>query len=368
MDLLAALILSCSFHYDDHLVEALARKLSITNQYFGGDLSDLNTYDSAKSLIDANRIVDAIIAKGDRPAVGFMAVPVTWAARFGRTTDDLFDGCTNISIATAMLSESTYAPSRLTITALKNTRLTGADSSSHHPPCATAPFAALKSTSTSPAYPKTSFPKPPNWTPRPPTQTSTLQRLAAPSFLTTPTPLGFTNRSTGAARDCFSLLPSQSRQRRRPPLHGLLSSRRRLRPTAPPRRHRPPPRRGGNCRSASVLPLAGRGAPAPTRLFPHRQHPPVAAHAVTAADTQKRRDRIPSGRGALQVLSTVTTPSMPLDLPHSWPTFPRRLHHPLHGPLATGYASAPGPKTLRQLPLPSRQSRRWPRAALLPDL
>jgi hypothetical protein len=117
-------------------------------------------------------------------------------------------------------STSTYAPSRLTITALKNTRLAGADSSSHHPPCATASFAALKSTSTSPAYPKTSFPKPPNWTPRPPTQTSTLQRLAAPSFLTTPTPLGFTNRSTGAARDCFSLLPSQSRQRRRPPLHG----------------------------------------------------------------------------------------------------------------------------------------------------
>jgi len=74
MDLLAALILSCSFHYDDHLVEALARKLSITNQYFVGDLSDLNTYDSAKSVADAHRIVDAIIAKGDRPAVGFMAV------------------------------------------------------------------------------------------------------------------------------------------------------------------------------------------------------------------------------------------------------------------------------------------------------
>jgi hypothetical protein len=105
MDVLVALILSCSLHFDDHLVEALARKLSITNQYFVGDLSDLNTYDSAKSVADARRIVDAIIAKGDRPAVGFMAVPVTWAARFGRTTDDLFDGCTNISIATAMLSD-----------------------------------------------------------------------------------------------------------------------------------------------------------------------------------------------------------------------------------------------------------------------
>ena len=109
MDLLAALILCCSFHSDDHLVEALARKLRITNQYFVGNLSDLNTYDSAKSIADAHRIVDAIIAKGDRPAVGFMAVPITWAARFGRTTDDLFDGCTNISIATAMLSEYEHA-------------------------------------------------------------------------------------------------------------------------------------------------------------------------------------------------------------------------------------------------------------------
>jgi hypothetical protein len=74
-----------------------------------GDLSDLNTYDSAKSVADPHRIVDATIAKGDRPAVGFMAVPVTWAARFGRTTDDLFDGCINISIATAMVSEFEHA-------------------------------------------------------------------------------------------------------------------------------------------------------------------------------------------------------------------------------------------------------------------
>jgi hypothetical protein len=64
-----------SFHYGDQLVEALARKLSITSQYFVGDLSDLNTYGSAKSVADAHRIVDAIIAQGDRPAVGFMACP-----------------------------------------------------------------------------------------------------------------------------------------------------------------------------------------------------------------------------------------------------------------------------------------------------
>lgn len=47
MDVLLALILSCSVHTDDHLVEALAAKLSLDNQYFVGDLSNLNTYDNA---------------------------------------------------------------------------------------------------------------------------------------------------------------------------------------------------------------------------------------------------------------------------------------------------------------------------------
>jgi hypothetical protein len=143
MDLLAALILSCSFHYDDHLVEALARKLSITNQYFVGDLSDLNTYDSAKSVADAHRIVDAIIAKGDRPAVGFMAVPVTWAARFGRTTDDFLTAApTSRSPPRCCPNTSTHAPSSPTIGALTSTRLAGAASNSRPPPCATASFAA----------------------------------------------------------------------------------------------------------------------------------------------------------------------------------------------------------------------------------
>lgn len=105
MDVLLALILSCSVHPDDHLVEALAAKLSLDNQYFVGDLSNLNTYDNAHSVTDAKKIVDAILAKGGRPAVGYLSVPVTWASHFGRTVDQLFDGCTNIGVATAMLSE-----------------------------------------------------------------------------------------------------------------------------------------------------------------------------------------------------------------------------------------------------------------------
>jgi hypothetical protein len=34
----------------------------------------------------------------------YPCVPLEWAARFGRQPRDLFDGCTNIAIATSMYS------------------------------------------------------------------------------------------------------------------------------------------------------------------------------------------------------------------------------------------------------------------------
>ncbi len=105
MDQLVALILACSLHFDDHLVEALARKLSMSNQLFVGDFATLDTFESVRSVPDGRQVVDRITARGGRPAIGYMAVPVEWAARFGRPIDDLFDGCTNIAVATAMLSE-----------------------------------------------------------------------------------------------------------------------------------------------------------------------------------------------------------------------------------------------------------------------
>ncbi len=105
MDVLLALILSCSVHLDDSLVQALSYKLSMGNQFFVGDLSTLETYDGAKSIADARRIVTAIRMAGGRAAVGYMAIPVEWAARFGREPDGLFDGCTNIGIGTSMLSD-----------------------------------------------------------------------------------------------------------------------------------------------------------------------------------------------------------------------------------------------------------------------
>ena len=105
MDVLLTLILSCSLHTDDRLVQALAYRLSVGNQFFVGDLSTLNTYDSAKTAAEAIKIANAIKVSGGRPAVGLMAIPLDWAPRFGRTPEELFDGCTNISIGTAMLSD-----------------------------------------------------------------------------------------------------------------------------------------------------------------------------------------------------------------------------------------------------------------------
>lgn len=105
MDVLLALILSCSLHPDDDLVLALASTLSQSNQFFVGDLSNLETYDSAKSAADVLRIATRVKDAGGRPAIGYLAVPLEWAARFGRTPEDLTDGCTNIAIATAMLAD-----------------------------------------------------------------------------------------------------------------------------------------------------------------------------------------------------------------------------------------------------------------------
>src|SRR5579884_4311780 len=79
-------------------------KLSLGNQYFVGDLSTLDTYDTARSRAEARRVAEAIAARGGRPAVGYLAIPISLAPRFGRSIDELFDGCVNIGIGTAMLS------------------------------------------------------------------------------------------------------------------------------------------------------------------------------------------------------------------------------------------------------------------------
>ena len=103
MDLLTV-ILACSLHPDDRLVEAFIRKVSDANPFFLGDYVSLVTHDDLTSAEEVLNLAASISEKGGRPAVGLMAIPISWAARFNRTPTDLLDACTNISIGTAMMA------------------------------------------------------------------------------------------------------------------------------------------------------------------------------------------------------------------------------------------------------------------------
>ena len=103
MDLLTV-ILACSLHPDDRLVEAFIRKVSGANPLFVGDYVSLETHDDLTSTDQVLELAASISEKGGRPALGLMAIPISWAARFNRTPMDLLDACTNVSIGTAMMA------------------------------------------------------------------------------------------------------------------------------------------------------------------------------------------------------------------------------------------------------------------------
>jgi hypothetical protein len=104
MDVLTV-ILACSLHPDDQLVRTLVDVQSSGNRFFVGDLRTLKTNDSLRSADDALRFAEDLQRRGGRPAVGLLGVPVDWAQRFGRAPEELFDACTNVSIATAAFSD-----------------------------------------------------------------------------------------------------------------------------------------------------------------------------------------------------------------------------------------------------------------------
>lgn len=104
MDILT-LVLACSLHLDDALVTALIHQVSDDNPLLVGDLVTLDTHDHLTSIAEAKAAVADILKRGGRPAVGLMGIPISWAARFGHSPDDLFDACTNIAIGSAVLSE-----------------------------------------------------------------------------------------------------------------------------------------------------------------------------------------------------------------------------------------------------------------------
>jgi hypothetical protein len=85
-------------------VTTLVDVQSSGNFFFVGDLKTLKTNDDLHSAADALRFAESVQSRGGRPAVGLLGVPLEWAARYGRTPIELFDGCTNISIGTAALT------------------------------------------------------------------------------------------------------------------------------------------------------------------------------------------------------------------------------------------------------------------------
>jgi hypothetical protein len=104
MDVLA-IILACSLHPDDQLVRTLVDVQSNGNRFFVGDLRTLKTNDSLRSAADALRFAEDLRRQGGNPAVGLLGVPLEWSERFGRAPMELFDACTNVSIATAAFSD-----------------------------------------------------------------------------------------------------------------------------------------------------------------------------------------------------------------------------------------------------------------------
>lgn len=103
MDILT-LILACSVYPDDTVVRAMVDLASQGNQHFVGDLTTLATFDKTSSSRDADRLVNELTRQGGRPVVGLMGVPPGWAQRYGRARSELYDGCVNIWVATAVLS------------------------------------------------------------------------------------------------------------------------------------------------------------------------------------------------------------------------------------------------------------------------
>jgi len=110
-----AIILACSLHPDDALVRALVDVQSSGNTFFVGDLATLKTNDGLASADAALRYAEDLARHGGRPAVGLLGVPLSWAARYGRSPIELFDGCTDVAIATAAFAEyqARCAPARL---------------------------------------------------------------------------------------------------------------------------------------------------------------------------------------------------------------------------------------------------------------
>jgi|HubBroStandDraft_1064217.scaffolds.fasta_scaffold01951_10 hypothetical protein len=106
---LPSILLTCSLHFDDPLVRALAESNSHSNPYFVFDPSidptEVVPPADPMTLDGALARAQEVSAKHAVPLLGLMEVPPAWMAAFGRELGDAFDPCTNVAVGTAMLSQ-----------------------------------------------------------------------------------------------------------------------------------------------------------------------------------------------------------------------------------------------------------------------
>lgn len=113
---IAALLLACSVHPDDALLAAIAQVYGRGNRYAIIDVSfrtldrdDAGVGLTASSSATARAAVERILALGGEPVLGLLPVRPEWAQEFGMNWDALFEGCANVQVASAKLSELDYA-------------------------------------------------------------------------------------------------------------------------------------------------------------------------------------------------------------------------------------------------------------------
>lgn len=108
---LTALLVACSLHVDDALLTSVAYAHSRGNPYVVTNVK-LDVLDHQDELASAPTSLPVarasmmrVLEGGGEPIIGLLPVRPAWAGEFGKTTNELFDPCTNVAIASAKVSE-----------------------------------------------------------------------------------------------------------------------------------------------------------------------------------------------------------------------------------------------------------------------
>src|SRR5260221_3502012 len=109
MDLLTT-ILTCSLYAsDDALVRAIAEGPIGKNPYLVlnpvAESAEGDAPPSLKGEAEATARARDLMAKGGRPLLGLLELPIAWLDVFGRPLESAFDPSTNIAVGSAMLSQ-----------------------------------------------------------------------------------------------------------------------------------------------------------------------------------------------------------------------------------------------------------------------